>query len=265
MQRDRLLQRSATRTALLAVLALASGIAVAQNVAVINNKPIPKAREDAWVKELTKQGQADSPELRKQVKDRLIQNEILLQEAQRRGVAERADVKFMLDVQRQNTLIQALLRDEVEKAPITDAQIKVAYEQQKTKVGGKEYRARHILVEKEDEAKGIIEQLKKGAKFEELAKGSKDTGSAKNGGDLDWAAPDSYVKPFSDALTKLPKGQLTDAPVQTQFGWHVIRLDDVRDTQFPPLEQVTPQIREGLQQQRVQTFVEGLRKNAKIQ
>lgn len=261
MKRRRLLQRSS----FYAALALASGIAMAQNIATVNNKPIPKAREDAWVKELTKQGQPDSPELRKQVKDRLIQNEILLQEAQRRGVADKADVKFMLDVQRQNTLIQALLREEVDKTPISDAQIKAAYEQQKAKVGGKEYKARHILVEKEDEAKAIIEQLKKGAKFEELAKGSKDTGSAKNGGDLDWAAPDSYVKPFSEALTRLPKGQMTDAPVQTQFGWHVIRVDDVRDTQFPTLEQVTPQIREGLQQQRVQAYVESLRKNAKIQ
>lgn len=261
MQRNRLMQRSAV----LATLLLASSFALAQNVAVVNNKPIPKAREDAWVKELTKQGQADSPELRKQVKDRLIQNEILLQEAQRRGVAERAEVKFMLDVQRQNTLIQALLRDEIEKSPITDAQIKAAYEAQKTKVGSKEYRARHILVEKEDEAKAITEQLKKGARFEDLAKGSKDTGSAKNGGDLDWAAPDSYVKPFSEALVKLNKGQVTEIPVQTQFGWHVIRLDDVRDTQFPPLEQVTPQIREGLQQQRVQAYVETLRKSAKIQ
>lgn len=261
MQYERFLGRSAV----FAALALAAGIAVAQNVATVNNKPIPKAREDAWVKELTKQGQPDTPELRKQVKDRLIQNEILLQEAQRRGVAERADVKFMLDVQRQNTLIQALLRDEVEKAPITDAQIKAAYDAQKQKVGNKEFRARHILVEKEDEAKSIIDQLKKGARFEDLAKSSKDTGSAKNGGDLDWAAPDSYVKPFSDALTKLSKGQVTDTPVQTQFGWHVIRLDDTRDTQFPPIEQVTPQIREGLQQQRVQAFVESLRKNAKIQ
>ncbi len=253
------------RITFFAALALVSGIAVAQNIAVVNNKPIPKAREDAWVKELTKQGQPDSPELRKQVKDRLIQNEILLQEAQKRGVAEKADVKFMLDVQRQNTLIQALLREEAEKAPITDAQIKAAYEQQKAKIGGKEYRARHILVEKEDEAKAIIDQLKKGAKFEELAKGSKDTGSAAKGGDLDWAAPDSYVKPFSDALTKLPKGQMTETPVQTQFGWHIIRVDDVRDTQFPPLEQVAPQIRESLQQQKVQAYVENLRKNAKIQ
>lgn len=253
------------RTALFATLVLASGLALAQNVAVVNNKPIPKAREDAWVKELTKQGQADSPELRKMVKDRLIQNEILLQEAQRRGVPDKPDVKFMLDIQRQNTLIQALLRDEVEKKPITDAEIKAAYEQQKTKVGGKEYRARHILVEKEDEAKAVVDQLKKGGKFEELAKKSKDTGSAANGGDLDWAAPDSFVKPFSEAMTKLNKGQFTESPVQTQFGWHVIRLDDVRDTQFPPLEQVTPQIREGLQQQRIQAFVESLRKTAKIQ
>ena len=157
------------------------------------------------------------------------------------------------------------MRDEIEKSPITDAQIKAAYEAQKAKVGSKEYRARHILVEKEDEAKAITEQLKKGARFEDLAKGSKDTGSAKNGGDLDWAAPDSYVKPFSEALIKLNKGQVTEVPVQTQFGWHVIRLDDVRDTQFPPLEQVTPQIREGLQQQRVQAYVETLRKSAKIQ
>ena len=122
------------RIALFAALTLASGIALAQNVAVVNNKPIPKAREDAWVRELTKQGQQDTPELRKMVKDRLIQNEILLQEAQRRGVAEKPDVKFMLDVQRQNALIQALLRDEVEKKPIGDAEIKAAYEQQKAKV-----------------------------------------------------------------------------------------------------------------------------------
>jgi peptidyl-prolyl cis-trans isomerase C len=253
------------RTVLFAILALASGIAFAQNVAVVNGKPIPKAREDAWVRELTKQGQPDTPEMRKMVKERLIQNEILLQEATKRGIPEKSDVKFMLDIQRQNTLIQALLREVVEKQPITDADIKAAYETQKVKVGGKEYRARHVLLEKEDEAKAVVEQLKKGAKFEELAKQSKDTGSAKNGGDLDWAAPDSFVKPFSDAMTKLQKGQYTETPVQTQFGWHVIRLDDVRDTQFPPLEQVAPQIREGLQQQRVQTYIEGLKKNAKVQ
>ena len=253
------------RPALFAALALASGIAFAQNVAVVNNKPIPKAREDAWVKELTKQGQKDSPELRAMVKERLIQNEVLLQEAGKRGIADQADVKFMLDIQRQNTLIQALLRDEMTKNPVTDAQVQAEYDKQKGSVGSKEYRARHILVENQADAAAIIEQLKKGAKFEELAKKSKDTGSAANGGDLDWAAPDAYVKPFSEALMKLKKGETIDAPVQTQFGWHVIRLDDVRDTQFPPLEQVAPQIRESLQQQKAQAFVQNLTKNAKIQ
>ena len=253
------------RTTLFAALALASGIALAQNVAVVNNKPIPKAREDAWVKELTKQGQKDSPELRKMVKDRLIQNEVLLQEATKRGIPEQADVKFMLDIQRQNTLIQALLRDEMTKNPVTDAQVKAEYDKQKAMVGSKEYRARHILVENQAVATAIIDQLKKGAKFEELAKKSKDTGSAANGGDLDWAAPDAYVKPFSDALQKLNKGEMTQTPVQSQFGWHVIRLDDVRDTQFPPLDQVAPQIKESLQQQKAQEFVQNLTKNAKIQ
>jgi len=253
------------RIALFAAMALASGIAFAQNVAVVNNKPIPKAREDAWVKELAKQGQADSPELRKMVKERLIQNEVLLQEATKRGIPDQPDVKFMLDVQRQNTLIQALLRDEMNKNPVTDEQVKAEYEKQKALVGSKEYRARHILVETEVEAVAITEQLKKGAKFEELAKKSKDTGSAANGGDLDWAAPDAYVKPFADALQKLGKGETTATPVQSQFGWHVIRLEDIRDTQFPPLEQVSPQIRESLQQQKAQAFVQNLTKNAKIQ
>lgn len=253
------------RTAFFAAIALASGMVFAQNTAVVNNKPIPKAREDAWVKELAKQGQADSPELRKMVKERLIQNEVMLQEAAKRGIADQADVKFMLDVQRQNTLIQALLRDEMTKNPVTDAQVKAEYDKQKGLVGSKEYRARHILVETEVEAVAINEQLKKGAKFEELAKKSKDTGSAANGGDLDWAAPDAYVKPFADALQKLNKGETTTAPVQSQFGWHVIRLEDIRETQFPPLEQVAPQIRESLQQQKAQAFVQTLTKNAKIQ
>ncbi|MCA3218423.1 MAG: peptidyl-prolyl cis-trans isomerase [Burkholderiales bacterium] len=249
----------------IAALASASTAVLAQNLAVVNNRPIPKAREDAWVSQLKQQGQQDTPQLREMIKQELIRREVFLQEASRRGIAERPDVKFQLDVQRQNTLIQALMRDELDKRPITDAEVAAAYEQQKKQMGEREYRARHILVEKEDEAKQIIEQLKRGAKFEELAKKSKDTGSAANGGDLDWAAPDAYVKPFSEALVKLQKGQITEVPVQSQFGWHVIRLDDVRDAQVPPLAQVAPQIREALQQQRVQGFADELRKKAKVQ
>jgi peptidyl-prolyl cis-trans isomerase C len=250
--------------ALVSFSVIASG-ALAQNIATVNNRPIPKAREDAWVKALAQQGQQDSAQLREMVKQQLIQREVFMQEATRRGLPEKADVKFQLDVQRQNTLIQALMRDEMEKRPITDADVKKAYDEQKSKAGSKEYRARHILVEKEDEAKAIVEQLKKVAKFEELAKKSKDTGSAANGGDLDWASPDGFVKPFSDAMTKLEKGKITETPVQTQFGWHVIRVDDVRDAQFPPLAQVQGQIREALQQQRAQEFAAELQKKAKIQ
>ena len=253
------------RAIVFATCALAASSVLAQNLATVNNRPIPKAREEAWIKQLQQQGQQDSPQLREMVKQELIRREVFLQEAQRRGLSEKPEVKFQLDVQRQNTLIQALMRDEMEKKPITDADVQKVYEEQKAKGGDKEYSARHILVEKEDEAKQIIEQLKKGAKFEELAKKSKDPGSAANGGDLDWAGPDGFVKPFSDAMVKLEKGKFTDTPVQTQYGWHVIRLDDVRDTQFPPLQQVQGQIREMLQQQRVQAFATELQKKAKIQ
>jgi peptidyl-prolyl cis-trans isomerase C len=214
---------------------------------------------------MKKQGQQDSPELRGRVKEELIRRELFMQEVQKRALADKPDVKFQLDVQRQNTLIQALMRDELTRNPVTDAQVKAAYEQQKAASGSKEYRARHILVESEAEAKDVIEQLKKGGKFEELAKKSKDPGSAARGGDLDWAGADSYVKPFSDAMVKLEKGKHTEAPVQSQFGWHVIRLDDLREAQIPPLEQVAPQIRESLQQQRVAAFAEELRTKAKIQ
>lgn len=254
------------RTLSFVVAFLVAGAAFAQNIATVNNKPIPKAREEAWIKQLTQQGQKDTPELRDMIKKELVRREIFLQEATRRGLPEKPEIKFQLDVQRQNALIQALMRDEVTRNLVTDAQIQGEYDKQKAAATGrKEYRARHILVEKEDEAKGLIDQIKKGAKFEELAKKSKDTGSAANGGELDWAGPDAYVKPFSDAMVALEKGKMTEAPVQSPFGWHVIRLEDVRETQFPALAQVRAQIQESLQQQRVQNFVQELEKKAKVQ
>jgi peptidyl-prolyl cis-trans isomerase C len=254
------------RIALIAALVLSCSSALAQNVAVVNGKPITKATEDLWIKELVRSGQKDSPELRQQIKNQLVQREVLMQEATKLGIANNADVKFQLDVQRQNTIIQAMLRAEAAKSPVTDAEVKAAYEAQKKQVGAKEYRARHILVENEDQAKAIIDQIKKGAKFEDIAKKqSKDPGSGANGGELDWAGADAYVKPFSDALTGLKKGEMTQAPVKSQFGYHVIRLEDTRDTQFPSLDQVKPQIVEALQQQKVQGFVQKLMKDAKIQ
>ncbi len=161
-------------------------------------------------------------------------------------------------------MIRALVTDFIKKNPVSAADIQAEYDKFKAQAGDKEYHARHILVEKEDDAKAIIAKLKAGGKFEELAKQSKDPGSAANGGDLDWAAPSAYVKPFSDAMIALQKGQVTETPVKSQFGYHVIKLEDVRAAKVPTLEEVKGQIAETLQQQKLQVFQQDLRKKATV-
>jgi len=239
--------------------------AMAQNLAVVNGKPVPSSRADVMIKQLAAQGQADSPQLRAMVKEELINREILMQEADKRGITSSPDVKNQVEIARQSIAIRALVQDYLKKNPVSDADIKAEYDKFKTQAGDKEYHARHILVEKEDEAKAIIAKLKAGAKFEDLAKQSKDPGSAANGGDLDWASPASFVKPFSDAMVALKKGQFTETPVKTQYGYHVIKLDDVRAAKIPTLEEVKPQIAESLQQKKLQAFQQELRSKAKIQ
>jgi peptidyl-prolyl cis-trans isomerase C len=247
------------------LLATAAIPALAQNLAVVNGKPVPSSRADVMIKQLTAQGQPDSPQLREMVKQELINREILIQEADKLGVSNSAEVKSQVDIARQSIAIRALVADYVKKHPVTDAEVKAEYDKFKAQAGDKEYRARHILVDKEEDAKAIIAKLKGGAKFEDLAKQSKDTGSAANGGDLDWASPASFVKPFSDAMMALQKGQFTETPVKSQFGYHVIRLDDVRAAKLPSMEEVKPQITESLQQKKLQAYQEELRKKAKIQ
>jgi peptidyl-prolyl cis-trans isomerase C len=250
----------------LLVVLLATAIpAMAQNLAMVNGKAIPSSKVELIVKQAKSQGQQDTPQLRAQIKERLIGMEVLLQEAEKIGVAANPDVKTQLEVARQQILIQALMRDYVAKNPVSDADITAEYNKAKAQAGDKEYHAFHILVEKEDDAKAIISKLKGGAKFEELAKQSKDTGSAAKGGDLDWASPATYVKPFADALVALQKGQFTETPVKTEFGFHIIKLDDVRTAKFPTLEEVKQQIVEGLQQQKLQAYQQTLMKKAKIQ
>jgi peptidyl-prolyl cis-trans isomerase C len=239
--------------------------AMAQNLAVVNGKPVPSSRADVMIKQLAAQGQADSPQLRAMVKEELINREILMQEADKRGITSSPDVKNQVEIARQSIAIRALVQDYLKKNPVSDADIKAEYDKFKTQAGDKEYHARHILVENEDEAKAIIAKLKAGAKFEDLAKQSKDPGSAANGGDLDWASPASFVKPFSDAMVALKKGQFTETPVKTQYGYHVIKLDDVRAAKIPTLEEVKPQIAESLQQKKLQAFQQELRSKAKIQ
>ncbi|MBC3884876.1 peptidylprolyl isomerase [Undibacterium griseum] len=250
---------------LLVVLLATALPAMAQNLAVVNGKAIPSARVDAMVKQLATQGQQDTPQLRAMVKQELINREVLMQEAEKSGVASNPEVKNQLEIARQSLLIRALMIDYVKKNPVSDAEIQAEYDKAKAQAGDKEYHAYHILVEKEDDAKAIISKLKAGAKFEELAKQSKDTGSASKGGDLDWATPATFVPPFSQAMVALQKGQFTETPVKTEFGYHVIKLDDIRAAKFPALEEVKPQIIDGLQQQKVQAYQQALVKKAKIQ
>jgi peptidyl-prolyl cis-trans isomerase C len=231
----------------------------------VNGKPISKARVDFIVKQRVTQGQPDNEQTRKAIVDNLVTQEVIAQEAERKGLSKSADVQTQLALLRQQVLVQAVFQDYVKKHPIKDDQLLAEYNKVKATRGDKEYKARHILVDKEDDAKQIIAQLKKGSKFEDLAKQSKDPGSKDRGGDLDWNPPSTFVKPFSDALVKLEKGKFTETPVQTQFGWHVIQLDDVRPMQFPAFDAVKPQLLSMLQEQQIQQLIRDLRAKAKIQ
>lgn len=240
--------------------------AVAQNVAIVNGKPVPTSRLDALAQQIARSGRPVTPEMQGQLRDEIIAREIFIQEAQKQGLDTTEDFKVQMDLARQTILIRELFGNYQKANPVTDADLKAEYDRFAAANSGKEFRARHILVEKEDEAKAIIAQLKKGGKFEEIAKkSSKDPGSGAKGGDLDWAGAGNYVAEFAEALTKLTKGKMTETPVKTQFGYHIIRLDDVRDAQLPKFEDVKPQISQQLQQQRMSKFQEELRAKAKVE
>ncbi len=247
------------------LMVVASG-ALAQNIAIVNGKAIPKTRVDALAQQVARSGRPVTPEMQVQMREEVIAREIFVQEAQTRGLDATDDYKNQLELTRQSILIRELFADFQKKNPVTDEETKAEYDKFAAANAGKEYRARHILVEKEEQAKALIAQLKKGAKFEDLAKkNSKDPGSGANGGDLDWANASSYVKEFSDALVALAKGKTTDAPVKSQFGYHIIRLEDVREAQLPKFDDVKPQIAQQLQQQKLAKFQEDLRAKAKIE
>jgi peptidyl-prolyl cis-trans isomerase C len=240
--------------------------AMAQNLAVVNGKPVPSSRVEALKQQVERSGRPVTPEILAQIKEELIAREIFVQEARKRGLEASDDYKTQLELARQSLLIRELFANFQKKNPVTDAEIKAEYDKFVAANGGKEYRARHILVEKEDEAKALIADLKKGGKFEDLAKkASKDPGSGANGGDLDWASAASYVPEFSNAMVKLEKGQMTDVPVKSQFGFHIIRVDDVREAQLPKLDEVKPQISQQLTQTKLGKFQEDLRAKAKVQ
>lgn len=250
----------------LATLIAATPMAMAQNVAVVNGKPVPATRVDALAKQIAASGRPVDDEVRAQIKEEVILREIFMQEAQKRGIGATEEYKTQMELARQTIMIRALFADYQAKNPVTEAEMRAEYDKFKAANSGKEYRARHILVEKEDEAKAIVASIKGGAKFEDIAKKqSKDPGSGANGGDLDWAAAASYVTEFSEAMVKLDKGQMTDVPVKSQFGWHIIRVDDIRDAQLPAFEEVKPEIEKQMTQQKMTEFQQSLRAKAKIQ
>jgi peptidyl-prolyl cis-trans isomerase C len=252
------------RLAGITLLTLVPLASLAQNVAIVNGKAVPKSRVDMLLNQAQRGGQQRSPELEQRAREEVVLREIFAQEAEKRGIPASADYRAQLELVRQTVLIRELFEDYKKKNPVTDAEARAEYDKFKAQATGTEYRARHILVENEDDAKKLITQIKGGAKFEELAKkNSKDTGSGENGGDLDFAKPDAYVPEFSKAMTALKKGEMTDTPVKTQFGYHIIRLEDVREAQFPEFSAVKPQIEQRLAQAKLQKYQEDLRKAAK--
>ncbi|MFM7698143.1 MAG: peptidylprolyl isomerase [Limnohabitans sp.] len=254
------------KPAILAASLLCSISAQAQNIAIVNGKAVPKSRVQALAAQLERSGRAVTPEMEQQLREEVIIREVFLQEAQNKGMDVTDDFKTQMELARQSILIRELFADFQKNNPVTDAEVKAEYDKFASMNGGKEYKSRHILVEKEDQAKAIIASLKKGGKFEEIAKKqSKDPGSGAKGGDLDWANASSFVKEFSDAMVSLKKGESTQVPVKSQFGFHVIRLDDIRDAQLPKMEEVKPQILQQLQSNKLAEFQQSLREKAKIE
>ena len=252
-------------TTLLAVACALPLAAAAQNIATVNGKQVPKARVDTLMEQATKGGQQQrTPELEQRVRDEVVIREIFMQEAETRGLAGTPEYQNQMELARQTILIRELFSDFQKKNPVTEQESRAEYDKFKGQSTGTEYRVRHILVEKEDQAKALIGRLKKGEKFEDLAKkNSKDPGSAANGGDLDWANPTSFVPEFSTAMTGLKKGETTPTPVKSQFGFHIIKLEDTRQAQFPAYEEVKGQIDQSLSQKKLQQFQEELRTKAK--
>jgi peptidyl-prolyl cis-trans isomerase C len=233
-------------------------------LATVNGKAIPQGRADIMVRNQIAQGQQDGEQLRQAVREELIRREVLTQAAAAKGLDKNAALIHQADLARQAVLIQAYLQEYMRANPVSEATIKSEYDKLKTGLGDKEYKARHILVKTEDKAKEIIGKLQVGEKFEDLAKESEDPGSKDRGGDLGWSAPAQFVKPFSEALTKLEKGKFTPQPVRTDYGYHIIKLEDVRDLKIPPFEEAKVQIAQRIEQQTIAAHVNELRQKAAV-
>ncbi len=246
--------------------ATAPAAAATGPLATVNGVAIPRQRLELVIRQQVARGAPDNEQLRTQVRELLINNELLIQEANRSGLAKKTEVQQLLELNRLEITANATISEYLRVHPIADAEIQKEYERAKAQTGDREYKARHILVATEDDAKSVLADLKKGAKFDEVAaKRSLDEGTRPKGGDLDWNVPGNFDKAFSDAMMKLEKGKMSEAPVRSRFGFHIIQLDDVRPVSFPALTQVRQQIQQRLVDQKVQGMLRDLRAKAKIE
>ena len=219
-----------------------------------------QAQFDLVLKQQLAKGGQDSPELRNAVRENLNTLSMLASEAKKKGLDKEPDVKTQLDLNSENILANVYIGDWLKKNPVPEAELKKDYDSAKAQMGDKEYKVRHILVDKEDEAKEIISELQKGAKFADLAKArSKDPGSKDKGGELGWQSPAGFVKPFADAMKATPKGKFSAEPVHTQFGWHVLEVEDVRAAKVPSFEEAKPRLEQQAQGQWIEKHIKDLR------
>src|SRR5690554_5531131 len=255
----------------LAVLAATCALAFplhAKQIASVNGQAITDEQLNQFVTLLVEQGAQDTPELREQVKQEMIHRLVAVQAAQKAGIDKRPAVQQELELARQNILVRALIADHLEKNPISDDKIQAEYDKIKgTQADRKEYKVRHILVEDQKQAEDLLAQIKaKKISFEDAAtQHSIDPGSGKNGGDLGWGPASNYVPEFAEAVESLKKGATSAKPVQSQFGWHIIQVDDERPVEFPALADVKPQLEEMMRQRQVMEFQKKLMDDAKIQ
>ena len=232
-------------------------------LATVNGTAIHQSAMDILMRQGAAQGAPDTPEVRKAMLDELVGRELARQDAIKQGLDKRPEVKQQIELANQAVLINAFMQDFIKTHTPTDDQLKAEYDKIKAQIGDKQYHVHHILVKTEKEAKDIIAQLKKGAKFEKLASKSLDQGSAVKGGDLGYNAPSAYVPPFAQALLSLKKGETTKTPVQTQFGWHVIRVDDIKEA--PPFADVKKNLAPRVEQEQLRKYLDELRTKAKIE
>lgn len=242
--------------------------ALAQNnatkpVAKVNGTSIPSAYAEILTSEQTAQGAPNNDVLKRAIRDELVRREVIAQEARKQGLDKKPAVVSRQDIARQNVLIGMYLDDWVKSNPITDAQVRAEYDRQVKDAGDREYKLRHIQTTTEDEANAIIKKLQAGGRFEELAKQSKDDGTKDSGGDLGWGRLSSL--PFGNELAKLDKGQFTQTPVKSQFGFHVVLIEDTRKFDPPKFDEVKDRIRQTMQQKAVADHIGSLVSKAKVE